>query len=121
MARFLVGAAIGAMVTLVAGAALGIHAQDEPEVEAVADTIGPTHRCRARLHRVGRVGVTCRPRSTRAAAQPVYFNFCQEPGIQPRRGVLGLSPFEPWAARAAARWMLDVGRGREFATYWGCR
>jgi hypothetical protein len=32
------------------------------------------------------------------------------------QGKAGLSVFDPVAARAAARWMLSVGRGREFST-----
>lgn len=32
------------------------------------------------------------------------------------QGRAGMSVFDPVAARAAAKWMLSVGRGREFAT-----
>ena len=35
-------------------------------------------------------------------------------------GRAGLSVFDPAANRAMVRWMLEVGRGREFATIGGC-
>jgi Transglycosylase SLT domain len=35
-------------------------------------------------------------------------------------GQAGYSRFDPDANREMVYWMLDQGRGGEFATYWGC-
>lgn len=117
MARFLVGAAIGALVTLVAGAALGIHAQDDDQVtDVVADPTDAVLDCIQWAESRDDPGA----KNPRSGAQGL-FQFLPSTWRGTPQGRAGLSPFDPWAARAAARWMLDVGRGREFATYWGCR
>lgn len=150
MARFVAGLAAGVIITTLAGAALGIHAEtDEVEAAALEAHVDPQDLAGA----VNSTGLPPREylvavgELVRAPTAPVpdaldrvvlclerYESHGVASAVNPRSGAsgplqflpstwrttpqgkAGLSVFDPIAARAAARWMLTVGRGREFST-----
>ena len=89
MARFLVGAAIGALVTLVAGAALGIHAQDEEGTNVVADPTDAVLDCIQWAESRDDPGA-----NPRSGAQGL-FQFLPSTWRGTPQGRAGLSPFDP--------------------------
>lgn len=147
MARFVAGAVFGLVVGTLAGAALGLHA-DEDEVALAAEEVGvdPVQLrgavnttgldARSYLCVVGEgpcpkpklnpsiesrldciqwqesrgVAAATNPRSR--AAGPFQFLWSTWAGTP--QGRAGLSPYDPIAARDAARWMVDQGRIREW-------
>jgi hypothetical protein len=158
MARLTLAAAFGVIVGIVAGAAFGVRASgdqdiDESELEqaaaeanvdvvdlraaALATSLAP----RQYLIAVGEIATPARPPDSldRLVSCLEWFESRGDPGaVNPRSGAAGplqfllgtwlstpqgragLSRFDPAAARAAARWMVSVGRLHEWSTWRLC-
>ena len=119
MARLTVGLVFGVVVGIIGGAALQIHAADaggsgEDVAEAAPEPVlNPAIEkrldCISYYESKGNPGAT-NPTSKAAG----LFQFLWSTWAGTPQGRVGLSPYDPVAARAAARWMLSQGRAREW-------
>jgi hypothetical protein len=123
MARLALGIAAGIIITTIAGAAAGSHAQDDgdhldkPVLEARPETdwIDDVVECLAWAESRNTPSAV-NPRS--GAAGPLQFMYGT--WLSTPQGRAGYSRFDPYASRQAARWMINRGRLHEWSTWRLC-
>jgi hypothetical protein len=135
MARSVALVAFGVIVGVVGGAALGLHAANEggggDVAEAATETleevasVAPAPAAPSRLDRLVECVIWRESRGNPNAVNPRsgasgLGQFLRGTWLSTPQGRAGYSVFDPSANRAAVRWMIEVGRGREFVTIGGC-
>lgn len=116
MAKFVVVATLSAMFGALAGAACDLHAQsDDEDVAQVRDRVDDVLDCLS--WQESRDDPSAYNRRSGAAGQ---FQFLYGTWMTTPQGRAGLSRYDPWAARAAARWMINAGRLHEWSTWLFC-
>jgi hypothetical protein len=134
MARNLALVAFGICVGVLGGAALGLHAADEGDgiaqaeeaeeaAEVVEEVAAPAPY--TRLDALVDCVIWRESRGNPNAVNPRsgasgLGQFLASTWRTTPQGRAGYSVFDPIANRAAVRWMIEVGRGREFVTIGGC-
>jgi hypothetical protein len=113
MAKLVVVATLSAMFGALAGAACDLHAQTEDDLVLARDHVDDLLDCLS--WQESRDDPSAYNRRSGAAGQ---FQFMFSTWMTTPQGRAGLSRYDAWAARSAARWMIGQGRLREWST-WG--